>query len=78
MDIRTKIGLRIKFIRNKKAISQNDLAFYAGLDRSYLAGVENGKRNISIINLEKIATSLDMSVKKFFEDESFDEQKELK
>lgn len=78
MDIRSKTGLRIKSIRSKNGISQNDLAFYAGLDRSYLAGVENGKRNISIINLEKIATALEMTVKKFFEDESFDEVRELK
>jgi transcriptional regulator with XRE-family HTH domain len=78
MDIRTKIGLRIKSIRNKNGISQNDLAFYAGLDRSYLAGVENGKRNISIINLEKIATALEMSVKNFFDEKSFEELKDLK
>jgi len=78
MDIRSKIGLRIKSIRSDKGISQNDLAFYAGLDRSYLAGVENGKRNISVINLEKIAIALETTIKKFFDSESFNETKELK
>jgi len=78
MDIRVKIGLRIKSIRNKNGISQNDLAYFAGLDRSYLAGVESGKRNISIINLEKITNALDVSIKDFFSDFAFEEIKEIK
>ena len=78
MDIRSKIGQRIKTLRAEKGVSQNDLAFYAGLDRSYLAGVENGKRNISVINLEKIAIALETTVRNFFDDLSFNEIKELK
>lgn len=78
MDIRNKIGQRIKAIRGKKDISQSDLAFYAGIDRSYLAGVENGQRNISVVNLEKIITALEYTLKDFFADESFNEIEELK
>ena len=73
-----KIGMRIKSLRAKKALSQNDLAFYVGMDRSYLASVESGKRNVSIVNIERIATALEMTVKEFFEDKSFEEIKELK
>jgi transcriptional regulator with XRE-family HTH domain len=78
MDIRFKIGQRIKLLRTEKNVSQNDLAYYAGLDRSYLAGVENGKRNITIVNLEKIITALEITVKKFYDDTIFEEQKEIK
>jgi transcriptional regulator with XRE-family HTH domain len=78
MDIRYKIGQRIKLLRTEKNVSQNDLAYYAGLDRSYLAGVENGKRNITIVNLEKIITALEITVKKFYDDSIFEEQKEIK
>jgi transcriptional regulator with XRE-family HTH domain len=77
MDIRSKIGQRIKMLRAEKKVSQNDLAFYAGLDRSYLAGVENGKRNVTVQNLEKIITALEITVKKFYDDPVFDEQKEI-
>lgn len=78
MDIRYKTGQRIKQLRAEKNVSQNDLAYYAGLDRSYLAGVENGKRNITIVNLEKIITALEITVKKFYDDTLFEEQKEIK
>ena len=72
MDIREKIGQRIKAIREKKELSQKDIAYAADLDRSYIASVENGKRNISIVNIEKIAHALKVSVRVFFNDESFD------
>ena len=47
-------------------MSQKDLSYSADLDRSYIASVENGKRNISIVNIEKIAIALEVSVKEFF------------
>jgi len=78
MDIKVKIGNRIKELRLQKSISQNDLAFYAGMDRSYLAGVESGKRNISIVNIEKLAAALEVSVKDFFSDKSFEEVVDIK
>jgi len=43
------------------------LAFKAGLDRTYIASVENGKRNLSIMSLEKIIVALDCSMAEFFE-----------
>ena len=74
MEIKTKLGLRIKAIRETASMSQKDLAYSADLDRSYIASVESGQRNVSIVNIEKIATALGVSVKEFFEDESFDEK----
>jgi len=76
MDIKLKIGQRIRSIRETKNQSQKDLAYDADLDRSYIASVENGQRNISIVNIEKIANALKVSLKEFFEDESFIEIKE--
>lgn len=71
MDIKNKIGKRIKFIRESKVMSQKDLAYSADLDRSYIASVENGARNISIVNIEKIACALKVSLADFFNSEEF-------
>ncbi|MBQ9187276.1 MAG: helix-turn-helix transcriptional regulator [Prevotella sp.] len=71
MDIKERIGQRIKAIREEKELSQKDIAYAADLDRSYIASVENGKRNVSIVNIEKIAHALKVSVRMFFNDESF-------
>lgn len=71
MNTKEKIGLRIKTIREEKELSQKDIAYTADLDRSYIASVENGKRNISIVNIEKIAHALKVSVKTFFDDPLF-------
>ncbi|UOX72845.1 helix-turn-helix domain-containing protein [Enterocloster bolteae] len=66
-DIRIKVGNRIRQLRKELLLSQESLAFKAGLDRTYIASVENGKRNLSIMSLEKIIVALDCSVAEFFE-----------
>jgi transcriptional regulator with XRE-family HTH domain len=71
MDVRKKIGSRIKELRNKANISQMKLALLADLDRTYITSVENGKRNISIVNIEKIVTALNISLTDFFNDARF-------
>lgn len=71
MDIKTKIGQRIKHIREENSLSQKDLAYKADLDRSYIASVENGVRNVSIVNIEKIAKALNVSLAYFFRSEEF-------
>ena len=72
MDVKLKIGQRIKDLREKSSISQKDLAYSADLDRSYIAGIENGRRNVSIVNIEKIATALNVTLKEFFNDAELD------
>ncbi|MDO9152878.1 MAG: helix-turn-helix transcriptional regulator [Paludibacter sp.] len=72
MEIKEKIGQRIKELREITSMSQKDLAYSADLDRSYIASVENGSRNISIINIEKIAIALNVNLKQFFNNEKFD------
>lgn len=64
--ITEKVGLRIKELRNENGISQEKLALKADIDRTYLAGAEIGKRNISLKSLEKIVNALDVSLEFFF------------
>ena len=72
MNVKEKIGKRIKQLREASKMSQKDLAYASDLDRSYIASVENGQRNISIVNIEKIATALGVALKSFFDDFEFD------
>lgn len=66
MDIRKKIGLRIKEYRTNLKLTQEALAFKAEIDKTYINEVENGKRNVSVINLEKIILALETDLKSFF------------
>ncbi len=77
-DIKANVGNRIRELRKIKGVSQETLAGIADIDRTYMTSVENGKRNISIVNIEKIATALGVSVKEFFSDDGFEKVKEIK
>ncbi len=71
MDIKVKIGNRIRELRLEKNLSQTDLAIDAEINRGYLSAVEKGSRNIAIENLEKIIGALDTDFENFFKHESF-------
>ncbi len=64
--IEKQVGNRIKEIRNSLGISQEELAFRAGVHRTYIASLEVGKRNVSIVTLEKIVKALEVSMSEFF------------
>lgn len=70
-DIRVAYGNRIRALRKELKISQESLALRAGLDRTYVASVENGKRNISLLNIERLAYALDCSLFEFFDSDEF-------
>jgi len=72
MDVKEKIGHRIKELRVAANMSQKDLSYSADLDRSYIASVENGQRNISIVNIEKIAFALGVTMIEFFNNDKFE------
>lgn len=57
MDIKILVGKRVKELRNKLGVSQEELADLAGLDRTYITSVESGRRNISIVNIEGYVTT---------------------
>lgn len=67
MDIKILVGKRVKDLRNKLGISQEELADIAQLDRTYITSVECGRRNISIVNIEKLAKALKVSLSEFFD-----------
>lgn len=66
--ITDKIGNRIRELRSRTGLSQEKFAQKIGVDRTYFASVELGKRNISIVNIEKIANGLDVTLSEFFKD----------
>lgn len=57
-DIMARFGKKLGEVRRQKGISQEKLAELAGLHRTYVSSVERGKRNISIVNIEKLAEAL--------------------
>lgn len=62
-EILKKFGKRVQELRIKRGItSQMGLALKARLDRTYIGGVERGERNISLVNIEKIAKALDVTL----------------
>ena len=71
MKIKKDIGLRIKELRIRLGVSQQELSYRCDLDRTYITSVENGKRNISIVNLEKTAQALEVTIKEFFNNDKF-------
>ena len=54
------LGAAIRAARKEKGLSQEALAELAGIDRSYMGGIERGEHNLAIINLLKIADALEM------------------
>lgn len=65
--ITQKIGARIRELRAQLGISQEKFAMKIGMDRTYFASVELGKRNVSIVNIEKIANGLGVSLSELFQ-----------
>ena len=58
MDVRRRVGLNMKALREAKGWSQEELADQAGIHRTYVSGVERGVRNPTITVLEKLAKAL--------------------
>ncbi|MBU2573820.1 MAG: helix-turn-helix transcriptional regulator [Elusimicrobia bacterium] len=65
-DIRKLFGAGIKTFRKKKGLSQEALGFKSSLHRTYISEVERGLRNISIVNIARIAKALNLKIKELF------------
>ena len=65
-DIRKRFGARLRQLRKQNGWTQVQLAEHLGLDRSYVADVERGNRNISLMNLEVIADGFGISLSQLF------------
>ncbi|WP_426038784.1 helix-turn-helix domain-containing protein [Brevundimonas sp. DC300-4] len=62
MDWRAIVGRNVRQLRQVKGLTQEQLAFEAGLDLTYVGGIERGKRNPSLLVMVRLATALGSSV----------------
>jgi len=67
-DIKAKFGKRVKELRALKEISQEKFGELADIDRTYVADIESGKRNVSVTIIEKIAKAFGVSISEFFKE----------
>lgn len=65
--VKKQLGERIQVLRKERDISQEKFALQIEMDRTYLASIEAGKRNVSICNIKKIADGLNVTLSKLFE-----------
>ena len=67
MEIQKAFGLKVQQLRKETGLSQEKFALSIDMDRTYLASVETGKRNISLRNIEKIANGFNITLSELFE-----------
>ena len=67
MEIQKAFGLKVQQLRKETGMSQEKFALSIDMDRTYLASVEAGKRNISINNIKKIADGLNICISELFD-----------
>ena len=65
-DIRIRFSRALRSRRGKQGMSQQEFADYCGLDRTYIGGTERGERNVSLVNIEKLARALRISLSELF------------
>ncbi len=65
-DIRIRFGRALRRRRHKLGVSQEAFADLCGLDRTYIGGIERGERNVGLVNIEKIAKTLRLTIAELF------------
>ena len=65
-DVRIRFGKALRKRRHKLGVSQEEFADLCGLDRTYVGGIERGERNVALVNIEKLARALKMSLSELF------------
>jgi transcriptional regulator with XRE-family HTH domain len=65
--VRIRFGRAVRQRRQKLGVSQEEFADMCGLDRTYIGGIERGERNLSLVNIEKIAKTFKVSLSELFE-----------
>jgi Helix-turn-helix. len=66
-EILIKFGERVRELRKIKDFSQEELADKANLHRTYIGMIERAEKNITLINIQKIANALEVELKEFFD-----------
>jgi len=67
VDIRIRFGRAIRRLREEQGINQEEAAERCGLHRTYYSGIERGVRNVSVVNIERIAKGLKTTLPRLFE-----------
>ncbi len=65
-DIRERFGYAVKTLREERDLTQEDLADRTGIHRTYLSDIERGARNVSLVNIERLAAALELSMEQLF------------
>jgi len=65
-DAKRRFGARIRQLRKEQKLSQEKVALKAGIDRSYLGGIERGENNVSLVNIKRIADALGVETAELF------------
>ena len=65
-EILIKFGNRVRELRKLKNLSQEELAFRADVHRTYIGMIERAEKNITLLNIEKIASALEVNIKELF------------
>jgi transcriptional regulator with XRE-family HTH domain len=66
-DIRIRFGKAVRQRRHKLGVSQEAFADMCELDRTYIGGIERGERNVALVNIEKIAKTLKLTLAELFQ-----------
>jgi transcriptional regulator with XRE-family HTH domain len=66
-NVTVRFGRRLRELRQAQALSQEAFAAKCGLDRTYISGIERGRRNLSLRNIEVIAKALNISMGELLE-----------
>ena len=66
-----RFGQQVRNLRQRKAMSQEELAARAGVHRTYIGMIERGEKNVTIISMMKIATALDIEISELLKDFSY-------
>jgi transcriptional regulator with XRE-family HTH domain len=67
-EVKRRFGARLRQVRKSRKLSQEKVALLAGIDRSYLGGIERGENNVSLINIERIAAALGVEAAELLRD----------
>jgi len=57
-EIKHEVGRRVRKLREKAGLSQEELGFKSGLHRNYIGGIERGERNVAVVNIARLAKAL--------------------
>lgn len=65
-DVRERFGFAVRVLREERGLTQEELAHHCGIHRTYLSDLERGTRNVALVNIERLAHSLSVTLAELF------------